>query len=211
MGSRSRSTFIKVSVIDYAMAKRVFIIHGWGGSPKGCWIPWLKKELEKMNFKVEALSMPNPENPKIEQWVEFLSKAVKKPDRHTYFVGHSVGCQTILRYLEKIKHKVGGAVFVAGWFSLGPDSTPTKEEKQIAKQWIETKIDFEKIKKITENFTAIFSDDDPDVPLKNSKLFSQKLHAKIVMEKNKGHFSDDAGVRELPVALEELLRISKLF
>jgi len=193
------------------MAKRVFIIHGWGGSPKGCWIPWLKKELEKRNFRVEAPSMPDAEHPKIGSWVEHLSKIVKKADRQTFFVGHSIGCQTILRYLEKIKEKIGGAVFVAGWFSLNPESTPTKEDRQIARPWLETKIDFEKIRKRTDNFTAIFSDDDPCVPLENSKIFSQKLNAKIVIEKNKGHFDDDAGVKELPVALEELLKISKLF
>jgi len=34
------------------MSKRVFLIHGWEGSPEEGWRPWLKKELEKRGFKV---------------------------------------------------------------------------------------------------------------------------------------------------------------
>ena len=94
--------------------KRVFIVHGWGGRGNEAWIPWLKKESEKNGFEVHALSMPNPDNPTIENWVGYLSKNVHQPDAETYFVGRSIGCQTTLRYLETINVVVGGAVFVAG-------------------------------------------------------------------------------------------------
>jgi hypothetical protein len=100
--------------------KRVFIIHGWGGKGGEGWQNWLKKELEKKGFEVFAPDMPDTENPKIETWVPFLSKLVGKCDEETFFVGHSIGCQTILRYLESLpeSEKAGGAVFVAGWLNL---------------------------------------------------------------------------------------------
>ncbi len=61
---------------------KVIIVHGWDGNPKECFFPWLKKELEKRGFDVHALSMPKTENPKIGEWVSFLKKAVKRPDKN---------------------------------------------------------------------------------------------------------------------------------
>ena len=188
--------------------KRVYIVHGWGGYPEEGWFPWLKKELEKRNYEVEVPKMPSPDTPKINSWVNYLSKVVGKPNKDHYFVGHSIGCQAILRYLGTINEKIGGMILVAPWITL--DENTIKEEGEesvkIAKPCIETPIDFEKIRTATNNFTAIFSDNDPFVPLENSEIFKSKLNAKIIMEKNKGHFSGSDNVKKLPVVLKELLK-----
>ena len=187
------------------MIKRVFIIHGWEGYPDEGWFPWLKKELEQKGFQVIVPSMPSPDNPKIDIWVPYLTKIVSKVDENTFFVGHSIGCQTILRYLENLPpdKKIGGAIFVAGWFTLM--NLETEEEKEIAKLWLETQIDLERVKLHTKNFVAIFSDDDPVVPITNKKLFEQKLGAKTLVEHNKGHFGEDSGIKELRSVLSSLL------
>lgn len=186
------------------MKKKVFIIHGWDGYPEEGWFPWLKKELEQKGFEVFIPAMPNPDEPKIEEWVQFLANIVGNPDENTYFIGHSIGCQAIIRYLEKIDKKIGGVVFVAGWFILS--DMETEEEKIIGKPWIETRIDFSKVKTTTNNFVAIFSDDDKVIPLEeNKKLFEEKLNAKIIIEHNKGHFSGSDGVTELPMVLNSIL------
>lgn len=190
------------------MQKRVFIVHGWGGSPhQNDWLPWLKKELEKKNFSAVVPLMPNTENPKIETWVPHLAKIVNNADKNTFFVGHSIGCQTILRYLEGLSEnkKVGGAVFVAGWLTKlnGLDS----EEKEIEKPWLETKIDFGKVKLHLPKSVAIFSDNDPYVPLDNQNDFREKLGSKIIIQNNMAHFNEAAGVAKLPIALSSLLEI----
>jgi predicted alpha/beta hydrolase family esterase len=101
------------------MKKRVFIIHGWGGNPDEHWLPWLKSELEQKGYEVVVPQMPNTNKPVIEEWVNHLSEIVGEVDAQTYFVGHSVGCQTILRYLEtQAGKKAGGCVLVAAWFKL---------------------------------------------------------------------------------------------
>jgi predicted alpha/beta hydrolase family esterase len=185
--------------------KRAFLVHGWGGSPEEAWFPWLKKELENKGFKVNALKMPNTENPKIAEWVPFLAKQVGKCDEETFFAGHSIGCQTIMRYLETLPEdvKVGGVVFVAGWFGLkGLDSY----EKLIAKPWLETQIDFSKLLEHTKKFAAIFSDDDHFVPIEDQKIFKEKLGAKIIVESKQGHFDE---VEKVPSALDAILEISK--
>ncbi len=99
------------------MGKRVFIIHCWDGRPNYCWYPWVKKELEKNGFQVNVPAMPETEMPRMEKWVPELRKLVGSPDKDVYLVGHSVGCITILRYLESLKEneKIGGAVLVAGF------------------------------------------------------------------------------------------------
>lgn len=194
--------------------KRVFIIHGWGANSERSRLQWLKKELEKNDFEVFVPAMPNTDEPKIEEWIPFLANLVGEPDEETYFIGESMGCQTILRYLEKLNgKKVGGAIFVAGWFHLSEftfKEEPSEEEesRNIAKPWLETPINFEKIKKSTNNFVAIFSDNDPYVPIEDKDIFKEKLAAEIIIEHNKGHFTDDDGITELPVVLNSLLKMT---
>ena len=98
------------------------MIHGWGGAGSGGWFDWLKRELSKKGFQVTAFDMPDTANPKIESWVGYLRDNidVNVIDENTYFIGHSIGCQTILRFLEKLhKHKrVAGCAFVAPWLDL---------------------------------------------------------------------------------------------
>jgi len=191
------------------MTKRVFIIHGWESSPSEGWFPWLKKELEKRDFQTKVPAMPETDYPRIDIWVPFLAKLVKNPDKDTYFVGHSIGCQTIMRYLETINGKIGGAVFVGGWVSLTPMAIRSQEDREIVKPWLEKPIDFEKVKKATRNFVAIFSDNDPFVPLENSKTYKKKLGAKIIIQHNKGHFSGSDNIKKLPVVLRELIKMAK--
>ena len=124
--------------------KRCFIIHGWDGSPEEDWYPWLKQELEKKGFQVTVPAMPETNAPKIETWVTHLVRAVGQVDENTFLVGHSIGCQTILRYLEQLPmgQRVGGVVLVAGWVHrLNGDLSP--EELIIAKPWIETPLDLD--------------------------------------------------------------------
>lgn len=188
--------------------KRAFIIHGWGGYPEEGWFPWLKSELEKHGFIVSVLAMPHPDEPTIDDWVGTLAHTVGTPNADTYFVGHSIGCQTILRYLETIDTPVGGAVCVAGFFDLL--GLETDDERAVAQPWLHTPIDFEKISTVCPRITAIFSDNDPFVSLKESSVaFKEKLGAKIVIEHDKGHFSGSDGITELPSALQAVLDMAQ--
>ena len=188
------------------MVKKVFIIHGWGGSPEEPMHQWLKEELGEKGFEVTVPKMPNPEYPEISKWINKLKEEVKSPDKNTYFIGHSIGCQTIMRYLEEIPNKIGGAVFIAPWFNL---KGLGKEEEKVAKPWIKTPINLSKVKLNINKLVAIFSDNDPFVPSTETKIFKRKLNAEIIIEKEKGHFTEDDGVDSNSVALTKLLEISK--
>lgn len=189
------------------MPKRVFIIHGWAGYPKECWFLWLKNELEKQDVKAEVPLMPDAEAPKIDRWVPFLEKLVGTPDKETYFVGHSIGVQTILRYLEKIDTVVGGVLAVAGFYTLTDDAFEDEEDKQIVKPWLDTPINNEKVKKNANKITAIFSDNDPFVLLENKNYFKERLGAKTIVVKNKGHIGGSDNVKEYPLILKEITKL----
>jgi len=190
--------------------KKAFIIHGWEGSPEEAIHKWMKKELESRDFEVHALSMPNSDEPKIEEWIPFLQEQIKEPNEETYFIGHSIGCQAILRYLEKLPEntKVGGVVSIAPWMHLLDTAYEEPEDKKIAQPWIENPLNWEKIKTHTDNFIAIFSDNDFCVPLSDKEIFEQKLGAKIIVEHNKGHFTMENNIDEVPSALKALLEMS---
>lgn len=192
------------------MQKRVFIVHGWDGNPQEGWFPWLKKELESRGFFVIVPQLPKAEEPRIKNWVPALKEIVGTPDEQTYFVGHSMGCQTIARYLESLPDdvKVGGAVFVAGFFKRLTNIENDETTRSVVDEWLNTPLNFTKVKSHLKNSVAIFSDNDQYVPLDNQDYFINKLGSKIIIEHAKGHFSGSNHISELPSALESILEIS---
>src|SRR3989344_9038135 len=144
-------------------APRIVLVHRWDGSPDSDWYPWLKRELEKKGSVVIIPSFPHPERPTIDAWVPFLAAQVETPDTNTYFIGHSIGCQTVIRYLATLPtlQKIGGVICVAGWFHLSPAVMNEAGTREIANPWIKTPIDLRKARVHTENVLAFFSNDDP--------------------------------------------------
>lgn len=186
--------------------RRAFLIHGWEGYPEEGWRPWLRDKLIQEGFQVIVPAMPDTAEPALGKWLPFLQNLAKEPDLETFFVGHSLGCITILRYLETLKEgeKVGGAVLVAGF---GHDLEYPGYKKELS-SFFKEDINWEKIKNHCKKFVSIASDNDPFVPLSHNKLFVEKLGAESIVENNKSHFSGDDGINDLPSALNAVLRIS---
>lgn len=182
---------------------RCVIIHGWEGYPEEGWFPWLRAELATRGFEVAVPAMTNSDKPQMVKWVQDLAHTVGTADPATYLVGHSLGCITILRYLEGLgpKIKIGGVVLVAGFanrlkydeishFFAAPVAWPT-------------------ILLHCRKFEAIFSTNDPYVPLENSDTFSRQLNARITLLDNRGHFSGPGdNCTKLPEALQAVLRLA---
>ena len=184
--------------------KRLIIVHGWGGSSNEPLIAWLGKVGKEAGFDTTVFDMPNTNVPTIDAWTKHLEDNVYYVDQDTYFIGHSLGCQAILRYLEMNKaSKLGGCILIAPY--LNYNGTETGEDKDIARPWIERPIDFAGIRSMSDKFVAVLSDNDPDVLFDVTKETLEKsLRPKIIVENNKGHFTEEDGVTELPVVVEEL-------
>lgn len=110
-----------------------------------------------------------------------------------------------MRYLEnKNVNKIGGILFVAPWIELLPYAINDEESYKIAYPWLNTQINFESIKKLTDNITCIFSDNDYFVSSNQKEKFKELLNAKIITVKNKGHISMEDNVYELDEILKEM-------
>ena len=191
--------------------KRVFIIHGWDDGPESTWFPWLEEQLEGKGFEVIVPAMPNTEEPEIGAWVGHLAKTVGEPDTNDIFVGHSIGCQTILRYIASLSDntKTKGVVLVAPWLHLPYIAEEGEEVLALARPWLETPINFEKVKAHTGRIIAILSDNDPHGPIEDKPLYEQNLGAETIVERAQGHLGADVSLKELPVALGAVLRIAE--
>jgi len=190
--------------------KNVYIIHGWDGSPEEPMLQWLKLSLEDKGINVSVPAMPNAEAPEVNAWIGKI-KEIVSPNENTILVGHSIGCQAILRYLETIDEdiKITGIVLIAPSMKL--DEQTLKEEGEevmkVAEPWMDNPIDFKKVKSHIGKAIAIFSDNDPYVSLEQKDIFEDRLGADIVIEHNKGHFDPDSNVRELFSALDAILSL----
>lgn len=184
---------------------RIILVHRWAGNAHEPLYQWLKAECEKRGYTFIIPHMPDPHVPRIDAWVEHLHQTVGTLDKDTYFIGHSIGCQTIMRYLETQKTACGGVLFIAGWCTL--QGLETEEEFSIAQPWLETPLDFEAIKDHMGKLTCIFSDNDAFVPLSDKEIFKAKLDAHIVVEHAKGHYTEEDGIHVSDSALKELLNL----
>ncbi|SRR6266568_4489907 len=185
------------------MKKHVIIVHGYRGKPETNWKPWLRRELEKTKgMKVDVPEMPNTDYPLATEWVTMLAETVGEPTRNTYLIGHSLGCITILRYLETLNEgqKIGGAILVAGFgerfqrYQSGSHDT-----------FFDHELDWPRIRDHCNDFVAIHSEDDLAVDAAQLDLFAGKLGAKPLLEHGFGHFGSADGALEIPLVRDELL------
>jgi len=183
--------------------KKVFIIHGFAGSPNGGWRPWLMGELEKLEIYACALAMPTPESPVCSEWVDEISRHIKRDyTDEIYLIGHSLGVPAILRYLENSEAlSIFGAVLVSG-------PSENNDNKKL-KNFLDKSFDFVKIKLNCKKFFIIHGDNDKNVSLDNAEFLSKGLNCKLIIVKNGGHLNGSAGFFKLPECLIALEKIMK--
>lgn len=180
------------------MAKRVIFVHGWEGKPDDAWKPWLQAQLHKKGWQWIAPQFPGGEHPNVDAWISVLKEVIPDPDKHTYFVGHSVGCAVILRYLEHLPKdvRIGGIVLVAGFASdIGVSEIAEFTHAPFA---------FGEIAQRVKKIIVIGGRDDLVVPFGKVLELQAALRAELLIDDGKGHFSESDGVRELPSVLKAL-------
>lgn len=189
------------------MKNRVIIVHGWDGCPEEGWFPWLRHELESRGHEVIVPQLPFPEEPRIARWVSALHDVVGEVDERTFFVGHSMGCQTIARLLADTpgSQVAGGAVFVAGFFTELTNLESDDVVRDVVKEWLGSPLDLGEVRVHLRNVVAVFSDNDQYVPLTNRDKFEKDLGASVIVEHAQGHFSGSQGITQVPSVLQSLL------
>jgi len=150
--------------------------------------------------------MPSTEVPEIKEWVSKLNAICPIPNKDPIFIGHSIGCQAILRYLEQTSEnvKVDQTILVAPWTKLKPIIKDEDGAEEIAKPWVETPIEWGKIEAKVDKIYTIFSINDYYVYSEEANLFEEKLGAKTLTLQNRGHFTEEDGIISFPEIIDFL-------
>ncbi|WP_151899329.1 RBBP9/YdeN family alpha/beta hydrolase [Sulfurimonas hydrogeniphila] len=164
------------------MAKKVLLLHGWGGSDYPHWQSWLAGETAKEYGCVNFLKFSNFDTPKLAVWMQELESALAdfKPD--------IVICHSLANTL---------------WFHL----CNTKKIPEIEKLYLVAPPSLTcKIKELEEFFPVstpaqlfaketllIASTNDPYMSLDEAKELQKTLHVKIKILNNAGHINTDSG------------------
>ncbi len=181
---------------------QVFVVHGYMASPEHHWFPWLQKTLASDGVHVAVLPMPQSDNPQAGAWDAVLRERIGEVDENTYFVAHSLGCITVLKYLSGLPEgkRIGGVILVSG-FSEPLERLPKLNE------FVEERYAPDKIIRMTNHRFVIAARDDKIVPYELSRSLSRELQATLITLDEGGHFMESDGFTELPVVHETLSEV----
>lgn len=156
----------------------ILIIHGFESNSKQHWFLAAKEKFEKEGYKVFVPDMPGSFFPKKDVWVEVISNF--NPDENWILIGHSLGGDAILRYLEKSEKKVAKVILMA---------TPYEPMKFGAiENFFKGEFDWNNIKSKTDEIIVLNEDNDPFVPLEHGKKFSEYLNCPLLVQPGYVHF-----------------------
>ena len=183
--------------------KNALLIHSTGGSPQETFYPWLKRELEKLNFMVAVPQFPTPEGQTLENWMEVAEPYFEHFNEKTILVGRSIGGPMILRILEKLDVQINGAFIIAGFCSgpILPQFVPVVES------FIEKPFDWAKIRKNSKHCFVYHSDNDPYLGVDQGLEVAQNLHVPLTLVQGAEHFGLMAGFTKIPLLFNDVKKI----
>lgn len=188
--------------------RNIFIIHGSSGSPQENWFPWLKNELEKLGNKVIVPQFPIPKvsgpgKHKLDLWLKEFEKYKKYLNKDAMIIAHSRGCTFTLQLLPAFGIKIAGLFLVGApidYDQWRPD-VYTEYDSFQARPYL-----WKRIRQLT-NYIEVFQSTDDVIPISEGQFISDKLHSKINIIKNAGHFNfaSNKKFKEFPLLLKTIV------
>ncbi|MCL1873018.1 MAG: alpha/beta hydrolase, partial [Clostridiales bacterium] len=178
---------------------KVYLIHGYTGSPESDLFPWIIDKLSEVGLNLTAFHMPNPDSPLAAEWDRYLDDNIKELNEDTYFICHSLGCVTLLRYLNRqsARTKIGGAILASGFVEMLP-------KYPMFRGFIDIDLDMGKLIAMVDKRCVFSSPNDIIVEYKYSQELARLFDAKLVTIEGGGHFIGQEGFSEFPELFEEL-------
>ena len=169
--------------------------------------PWLKEQLEEQGHQVFIPELPDSGEPRPEKWMPVIRDLIGVPGKDVVIVGHSMGGQAALRYVESLSahQKIGKLVLVAPVIDM-IIGLQEPEEIEIAESWVKNPINWQRVQDSADSIVGIFSDDDPWIPLSSAELLREKVNAEVIIEHKKGHFGDDEDISESQTILSAIMK-----
>ena len=175
------------------MAKKVLLLHGWGGSDFPHWQSWLAGELARDYGCVNFLRFSDFDTPKRDLWMQELLHALEdfRPD---IVICHSLA-NTLWMYLcqtQQIKE-------IQKLYLVAPPSLhcQVQELQEFFPQQVPSTLN-------VADALLICSDNDPYMSVTEATELQAALKIDMKMLKNAGHINADSGYGQWPWMLQEL-------
>jgi predicted alpha/beta hydrolase family esterase len=183
------------------MSKRkIYLIHGYTAYSTANWFPAFRQAFENTDTEVIVFDMPNSQYPKYEEWLQHLEKEIVSYSESDIFIGHSLGCVTLLNYLNRNRTgKVKAYYLISGFV----EETPLPE----LTEFVIPKLDYDYLKELTDTRVAISAKDDDIVPYDYSVRMAEKLNITPDILPEGKHFIDRDGFVEFEYLVERVKEI----
>lgn len=170
---------------------KVVIMPRWGGGPGNDWYPWISEVYAALGTaELEVLAPPDPGTPTIDAWVGHLRAALGDDPStlaRTVVVGHSVGCQAVLRWAASLPsdRRLGALLLVAGWWRVD-------EPWATLEPWTELDYELERVRTVAPRPQVMLGLDDPFTAdyAANARLWEERLDARVFAVPGAKHFND---------------------
>ncbi len=184
------------------MNKNYLILHGSFASPFSNWIPYLRKEIEKLNLDVYTPDFPSGVGyQNYENWSKLLNTYVESGllNENTIIFAHSIGPIFICKFLVEHKIKVKKLVLVCGFNNyLGINE---EYDAVNVSMYFD---DLEDVKKYCSEIICFYSNNDPYVKYEVEKEFADKVSTKQIVVQGGGHLNSESGYEKFIELLDYL-------
>jgi predicted alpha/beta hydrolase family esterase len=170
---------------------KIILIHGLAATKKSNWFPWLEKTVyHNLGLSVQSISLPHSKIPNSDKWLGSLNKEIRNPDENTFFIAHSLGCITLLKYIEGLPDTivVGGVILISAFDETLP-LIP------LINSFVDRKPVYHRIIPKVRNIKVIGSSNDIIVPLKYTKKVAAQLRVPVTEIQSAGHFTSQDGYK----------------
>ena len=183
------------------MKNNYIIIHGSFGSPFSNWIPWLRKELEKLNLEVYTPDFPTGVGyQSYDNWSGLLKAYVESGilNENTIIYAHSIAPIFICKFLIENRIKVHRLIFVQGF-----NNGIVNEEYDKVNNTFFIENGLENIKNYCNDIICFYSDNETYVKnIEEIYKFANTVANKKILIKNGGHLNAESNYIEFKELLD---------
>jgi len=175
----------------------VVIIHGWRGSEPEHWQSWLADQLRESGREVRYPTLPNVEEPKLDEWLTALDDTLAGlPDAGFDVVTHSLGSVLWL-------HHVAGASDAPRPARVALVSPPSPHTgiAEIA-GFFPPPLDVDVVRHAAEGTVLVAGDSDPYLPEGIADAYARPLKIATTVIADGGHLNVDSGYGPWPAVLD---------
>lgn len=174
---------------------RVLVLPGYGDSGPDHW----QSRWEATDSRVRRVVQRDWLEPKLDEWLTVLDRAIVACGSPPVLAAHSLGCVLVAHWVQRTARRVGGALLVA---PVDVDATAAA---------IPEVASFTPVPLINLPFPTIVvaSDDDIHVSGERAQAFARAWGSRFVPLRGAGHINGESGFGPWPqghALLEELVR-----